>query len=855
MSEADPKIIHDVPTHITATAAPGQRVFGFPFRLFDRAYLNVTVNGVTAFYDPYGTTILTYALATDMATEGGTVTLGAAAVGGEEVLIWRSIPIERVTTFPHTGPVPMRDINAEFDRHIAIMQELEDAQGSWDDDLSDRVSKSGDTMTGPLAVPTLMPVYPGTSEIGTSGAPFGAIWVDEIHGGSFSGKAATAGHADTATHADTASYAAEAAAADRWTTAMGLTAQGDVEGITAFDGSADADFPLMLREDRVKVAETTSVGGFEWANKWPRLDPGGKISPSLVNMPDAVTYKGVINATTGAPAGTPAIGDLWINSTAGNAHADWGPPIAGTPLLPNDRLILNMNSQWERITGSSDISGTVARDGTRPPTAPMPWNNQDLTLVKELTATNVTASGIAKAPGITTNAAFVPGTSSSIQSANDVSIMGPAPGGMGYNFNLYWHNASNGYRAHHTGYSAGINFVSDVGGLNISHSLASNTAGTACATENLATFRYDGIWLNKWITGTGGTFSSEVQASLLRVNDGTTNELYMRNISGNGYINFDANDYIQYERAANRFNFFAGGVYSLGVLPTGIHSPVEFQTSSRFIISHGSYGGVAIERAGSSNTGYLSLWNVGGTQRRGYIGHMGDAWGSHINYVNENGAGHNFSGDILTNGTAKAQGFSVSGGNGGYEFWSRNNGGQQWLWYSNDNWARLWQAGSGEKVWFSQTAMLPNSYHSYSLGDGNYPYWAAHSQNWITVSDEREKDWLGGLNQRELAAARKIGEEIGVYRLLRERNGERDQQHVGLRAQVIKRILEDHELDPADYAFLHHHVWDARVDHDIDGNEVPVEAGDRYGLDYQQLALFLIAGQEQRLAALEARMT
>lgn len=176
----------------------------------------------------------------------------------------------------------------------------------------------------------------------------------------------------------------------------------------------------------------------------------------------------------------------------------------------------------------------------------------------------------------------------------------------------------------------------------------------------------------------------------------------------------------------------------------------------------------------------------------------------------------------------------------------------------------------------------------------------------INTSDEREKDWRGGLNDAELRAARRIAGEIGVYRWLDAvaAKGDAARLHIGARAQRVWAIMAEEALvDPigedgrpgdTPYAFLCWDEWgdvwedeyeDVTVSHPVlvgekvssvlgadgkpirepvfedqeqksrvaTGNKVLVTpAGNRFGLRIDQLCLFLAAAQEQRLAALEA---
>lgn len=151
----------------------------------------------------------------------------------------------------------------------------------------------------------------------------------------------------------------------------------------------------------------------------------------------------------------------------------------------------------------------------------------------------------------------------------------------------------------------------------------------------------------------------------------------------------------------------------------------------------------------------------------------------------------------------------------------------------------------------------------------------------INTSDERDKHWRGALTDAELAAARAIAAEIGLFQwhdAVAEKGADAARLHVGVRAQRIWAIMADHGLvDPigkdgrpsgrCGYAFLCYDDWpESVVDHPVFSKDVTdadgrpavecyrpaaIPGGDRYGVRPDQLALFLLAAQEQRLVALE----
>lgn len=134
----------------------------------------------------------------------------------------------------------------------------------------------------------------------------------------------------------------------------------------------------------------------------------------------------------------------------------------------------------------------------------------------------------------------------------------------------------------------------------------------------------------------------------------------------------------------------------------------------------------------------------------------------------------------------------------------------------------------------------------------------------INTSDEREKVWRGSLNEAELRAAKRIAAEIGIFQFLdavAEKGADDARLHCGVRAQQVFAILEDEGLEWQRYAWCCYDEWEAKPEipeqRDDEGNitqyhQPAKPAGDRYGIRADQLALWLIAAQEQRLQTLEA---
>lgn len=189
--------------------------------------------------------------------------------------------------------------------------------------------------------------------------------------------------------------------------------------------------------------------------------------------------------------------------------------------------------------------------------------------------------------------------------------------------------------------------------------------------------------------------------------------------------------------------------------------------------------------------------------------------------------------------------------------------------------------------------LLAGGDNAYTLGGAANRWSVAYvATGAINTSDAREKTWRGALNEAELRAASRIAREIGVYQwndAIEEKGADKARLHVGLRAQAVWAIMADEGLvDPiakngkpgaTPYAFLCWDKWDDKFEDEMieeylppsicaeTGEEIPTAivrrptgkkvltrpAGDRFGVRVDQLALFIAAAQEQRLAALEGR--
>lgn len=174
----------------------------------------------------------------------------------------------------------------------------------------------------------------------------------------------------------------------------------------------------------------------------------------------------------------------------------------------------------------------------------------------------------------------------------------------------------------------------------------------------------------------------------------------------------------------------------------------------------------------------------------------------------------------------------------------------------------------------------PGSDNVYSIGVASARpsvIWAGTGT--ISTSDGRKKTSVRQLSSNEIAAAKALSDEIGIYQWLDtvEQKGDAARLHVGMTVQRAIEVMTSHNLDPLRYGFICHDVWEAQPEvidswddeYDDEGNLITAagsevvkeatEAGDLYSFRSDELYAFIAAGQrarlesmEQRLAALEA---
>ena len=107
-------IINDTTPFVELVSADSQTVFTYTFPVFDSGDIKVYVNEVE---------VTDFSVTGVEEQNGGTVVLATALQLNDSVVIYRDIPIDRLSTFIENGPLLAESFNKEFNRIIAMLQD------------------------------------------------------------------------------------------------------------------------------------------------------------------------------------------------------------------------------------------------------------------------------------------------------------------------------------------------------------------------------------------------------------------------------------------------------------------------------------------------------------------------------------------------------------------------------------------------------------------------------------------------------------------------------------------------------------------------------------------------------------
>lgn len=153
--------------------------------------------------------------------------------------------------------------------------------------------------------------------------------------------------------------------------------------------------------------------------------------------------------------------------------------------------------------------------------------------------------------------------------------------------------------------------------------------------------------------------------------------------------------------------------------------------------------------------------------------------------------------------------------------------------------------GSGYRLELANSAnanaVRPGSDNSQPLGDASKRWSAVYAVNGtIQTSDQREKEQQRLLYDNEKAAAIELKSAMRAFKWKEsvEKKGDDARWHFGVMAQEVKNIFERHGLDANKYGLFCYDEWEAESD---DSGNLIKDAGNRYGVRYDQLLSFIIS--------------
>lgn len=177
--------------------------------------------------------------------------------------------------------------------------------------------------------------------------------------------------------------------------------------------------------------------------------------------------------------------------------------------------------------------------------------------------------------------------------------------------------------------------------------------------------------------------------------------------------------------------------------------------------------------------------------------------------------------------------------------------------------------------------VIPNADNIYDVGLPAQCYRTIYCRTGaINTSDARLKTELRPLTDVEVVVARKIAKVIGIFKWKDsvELKNNDAREHVGPTVQSVIEIMQEHGLDPFNYGFICYDEWD---DHTIEHpateaveatlnpetrevteaipakqawSELIYSAGNRYAFRYDELSMFIHAGNSKYLEMLEDRL-
>lgn len=139
-----------------------------------------------------------------------------------------------------------------------------------------------------------------------------------------------------------------------------------------------------------------------------------------------------------------------------------------------------------------------------------------------------------------------------------------------------------------------------------------------------------------------------------------------------------------------------------------------------------------------------------------------------------------------------------------------------------------------------QAQVSPTADGAIVLGAPNRRWGELHAANGaIITSDEREKEQIEELDDKELRVAKVLKKSIRKYKFRDSvsSKGDKARTHFGIIAQDVIKAFDTEGLSAYEYGILCYDEWDDTLNED---GEVETKAGNRYGVRYDELMAFII---------------
>lgn len=178
---------------------------------------------------------------------------------------------------------------------------------------------------------------------------------------------------------------------------------------------------------------------------------------------------------------------------------------------------------------------------------------------------------------------------------------------------------------------------------------------------------------------------------------------------------------------------------------------------------------------------------------------------------------------------------------------SKRTSGDLWLYQSGANNVAVYTDGTARLLIGSTGIVRPGADNTQTLGSASYRWSVVYAgTGTINTSDEREKQQIANLDDAERRVAVAIKGLVKKYKYndAVTLKGDDARIHVGVIAQEVIAAFAAEGLDATRYALLCHDTWEAEPEEtDDEGNVINpgIEAGERYGIRYDELLAFMIA--------------